>query len=105
MAITTEDFFDKLLKKSSESGRMRWNAIVEEILDIYESKFTQEKRMLTREEFWKILFEPYIQTELKKKEILHISKNNEHKSFLLDIVNIGIDDPPEWKERVSSFRY
>jgi hypothetical protein len=105
MDTLTEDFFNKLLKKSSESGRMRWNAIVEEILDIYESKFTQEKRMLTRKELWELLFEPYMQTELKKKDIIHISKNDEHRSFLLDIVSIGIDDPSQWKERVSYFRY
>lgn len=105
MDSITDVFFKKLLKKSSESGKLRWNAIVEELLDIYDDMIVKSEQKYTRDELWNVLFEPTINAEQKLAKIVEVSKESNHSKFFYEVVNEGIEDPIVWDKRVSSFRY
>ena len=71
MVSVTSDldiFYTKLLTKESQSGKMRWNAICEDITSIYLDDFRGIENRLDHDTFLDILFNPI---EKREKLIIH----------------------------------
>jgi len=105
MSFDIDVFYSKLLKNTNNSGRMRWNAICEDIINMYLHNIPENSRLINRDRLWDILFNPYEKSDIKKKDLEVLFKNKEHLIFFKDIVYIAIDDPINWDKWVSRFMY
>jgi hypothetical protein len=105
MSFNVDIFYDKLLENTTKSGKMRWNAICEDIISIYFSSFLDNKRILNHDTFWDLLFNSSDNTNEKKKRLQIIFTDIDHFTFFRDIVFIAIDDPKSWNKWVSHFKY
>jgi len=94
-------FYSKLLTKESQSGKLRWNAICEDITNIYLSNFKGVDDSLDHDTFLNILFNP----KEKREKIITLFTDVKHRDFFMNVVYIGIDDPKDWDKWVSTFKY
>lgn len=101
----SERFYKKLIQKASESGGMRWNAICEDIINIYLHEIPELNRMVSRDFLWDLLFNPQENENEKRKEIKRLFQNEQHRDYFMNRVYIGIDDPIGWDKWVSHFTY
>ena len=101
--VTTELdlFYSKLLTKESQSGKLRWNAICEDITSIYLSDFKGIKNSLDHDIFFEILFNP----KEKKEKLTTLFTDVKHRDFFMNVVYIGLDDPKDWDKWVSTYTY
>ena len=101
--VTTELdlFYNKLLTKESQSGKLRWNAICEDITNIYLSNFKGVDDSLDHDTFLNILFNP----KEKREKIITLFTDVKHRDFFMNVVYIAIDDPKDWDKWVSTFKY
>jgi len=98
-------FYSKLLKNTNSFGKMRWNAICEDIISIYFYEFEEKERLLDHDTFWSVVFEPHVNESEKRKILETVFQIEKHRAFFMNCVYIGIDDPKDWDKWVSQFRY
>jgi hypothetical protein len=104
MVSVTSDldiFYTKLLTKESQSGKMRWNAICEDITSIYLNYFKGINNTLDHDTFLDILFNPKDKLEI----ITYLFTDTNHRDFFMNVAYIGVDDPKDWDKWISTFRY
>ena len=94
-------YYSKLLTKESQSGKLRWNAICEDITNIYLSNFKGVDDSLDHDTFLNILFNP----KETREKIITLFTDVKHRDFFMNVVYIGIDDPKDWDKWVSTFKY
>ena len=99
------DFYGKLLHCESNSGKMRWNAICEDLVSIYESKFDKNNQKIDPRELWTILFEPEQKQVTKKNTLIQLFKTQEYRTFFMETLYVGLEDPKEWSEWTTHYRY
>lgn len=101
--LTTELnlFYSKLLTKEDQSGKMRWNAICEDITSIYLSDFKGINNSLDHDIFFEILFNP----KEKREKLTTLFTDVKHRDFFMNVVYIGLDDPKDWDKWVSTYTY
>jgi hypothetical protein len=100
-----KDFYGKLLHCEANSGKMRWNAVCEDLVSIYEAKFTKSHQKIDSIELLNLLFEPDIRQEIKKKKLIKLFEDDVYSNFFMNILYVGLDDPKAWTEWVSHYRY
>lgn len=100
-----KEFYGKLLHCEANSGKMRWNAICEDLIAIYESSFDEPSRLIPSRDLWTILFEPDQKQEGNKKKLTKLFEDKLYKDFFMRKLYYGIEDPKDWDEWVSHFRY
>jgi hypothetical protein len=96
-----DTFYSKLITKESQSGKMRWNAICEDITNIYLSDFKGVENSLDHDTFLNILFSP----KEKREKLTTLFTDLKHRDFFMNVVYIGIDDPKDWDKWVSTYTY
>ena len=100
-----QDFYGKLLHCEANSGKMRWNAICEDMVSIYEIKFLTPQKKIGSRELWALLFEPDQKQQIKKNKLIQVFKDENYRDFFMNILYKGLEDPMEWDEWVTKFRY
>jgi hypothetical protein len=104
MVSVTNDldtFYSKLITKESQSGKMRWNAICEDITSIYLNDFKIYHNSIDHDTFLDILFNPKDKLEI----ISSLFTDKNHRDFFMNTVYIAMDDPKDWDKWVSTFVY
>ena len=105
MSFNVDIFYSKLLENTTKSGKLRWNAICEDIISIYLNKFIDTERLINHDIFWDLLFNSDKNIPEKKQVLNNIFKSEKHFTFFENIVFIAIDDPENWNEWCSLFTY
>ena len=100
-----KEFYGKLLHCEAKSGKMRWNAICEDLVTLYEHSFEEKKRLIPSRELYSLLFEPYQKQEVNKKKLNNLFQNTTYQQFFMEKLYNGLDDPKDWPEWISHFRY
>lgn len=85
------EIFEKILTASADSGRMRWNEIVNDIITVYFEIFDGDK-LYERNELWALLFEPNNDKEEKKNKLDHCLRNSKNHDFFLRVLPILLKD-------------
>jgi hypothetical protein len=98
-------FYNKLMLKESESAKMRWNAICEDLTSIYLYEFKNDERKFDHDSLWAILFDPI---KNKKENIIRLEEvfqSDKHNKFFMNVLLYGMDDPKNWDKWVNTFVY
>ena len=86
------EIYQKIIEFELKSGKMRWNEICNNILDVYIILFPPEKRQYTDMELWQVLFEPQIDKEAKKNKLENVMKDESQFLFFNTLVPLFLED-------------
>jgi len=88
--MNSEKFYTKLKEKQSSS--QRWNAIINDILILYEYHFPMTEQLFSSEDLWDFLFTPRENHLHVHSKIWNTFANTKYNYFFA-IVYTAIDDP------------
>lgn len=84
----------------SQSGGQRWNAICEDIVDLFFQRFPQElNNPFTRESLWHFFFEPPMEpNEEQYRLFASLCTHPSFLTFFFSLLNYFLDPPQQfWK--------
>lgn len=88
--MNSEKFYTKLKEKQSSS--QRWNAIINDILILYEYHFPMTEQLFSSEDLWDFLFTARENHLYFHSKIWNTFGNTKYNSFF-SIVYTAMDDP------------
>ena len=93
-----DQVYDTLVYEVSISGKMRWNEICIDIVEVYRNIFQGQKQIIDLEELWQLLFEPDQDRQTKENKIKEYSNDSAHAEFFTNILPVLLKD--DFKEGV-----